>query len=77
MPLSAHASHILRGLSQVAKATLDEAFTVPPAIYSDTEIAALELERIFKADWLCPGLAAGRVNLHRVSSANEAERAAS
>jgi choline monooxygenase len=57
MPLSAHATQILRGLSQVANSTLDEAFTVPPAIYSDDEIAALELERIFKADWLCPGLA--------------------
>ena len=58
MQHSAHASQILRGLSQVANATLDEAFTVPPAIYSDGEIAGLELERIFKADWLCPGLAA-------------------
>ncbi len=49
---------ILNGLKQVAQSTLDEAFTVPPAIYSDGEIATLELERIFKAEWLCPGLAA-------------------
>lgn len=58
MKLSPHAQDILQGLSQVARSSLDEAFTVPPAIYSDGEIAALEEERIFKADWLCPGLAA-------------------
>lgn len=58
MELSAHAHKILDGLKQVANSTLDEAFTVPPAIYSDSEIAALELTRIFKSDWVCPGLAA-------------------
>jgi choline monooxygenase len=58
MELSAHATEILKGLKKVAQSTLDEAFTVPPAIYSDAEIAKLELARIFRADWLCPGLAA-------------------
>ena len=58
MELSAHATEILKGLKKVAQSTLDEAFTVPPAIYSDAEIAKLELERIFRTDWLCPGLAA-------------------
>ncbi len=58
MTLSAHSREILRGLHQVAESTLDEAFTVPPAIYSSEEVAKLELERIFSGDWLCPGLAA-------------------
>jgi choline monooxygenase len=58
MKLSAHASQILEGLAQVAHSRLEEAFTVPPAIYSDPEVANLELENIFKTDWLCPGLAA-------------------
>jgi choline monooxygenase len=56
--MKAHTSEILRGLSHVAHASLDEAFTVPPAIYSDEEIAELELERIFRTDWVSPGLAA-------------------
>jgi choline monooxygenase len=63
MKLSPHASQILDGLAQVANSTLDEAFTVPPAIYSDHEIAALELENIFKSDWVCPGLAADIPNI--------------
>ena len=58
MELSAHATEILKGLKKVAQSSLDEAFTVPPAIYSDAEIAKLELARIFRTDWLCPGLAA-------------------
>ncbi len=57
MTLAAHTSRILEGLSLVAHSTLEEAFTVPPAIYSDPEIATLELERIFRADWQCPGVA--------------------
>ena len=58
MTLSPHALNILEGLHQVAVSTLDEAFTVPPAIYGDPEIAGLETECIFKAEWLCAGLAA-------------------
>ncbi len=58
MKHSAHATQILHGLGEVARSTLDEAFTVPPAIYSDDEIHALELENIFKQDWVSPGMAA-------------------
>jgi choline monooxygenase len=63
MEISAHAHTILQGLRQVAQSTLEEAFTVPPAIYSDDEIHTLELERIFKSDWVCPGLAADIPNV--------------
>lgn len=58
MEHSAQVRDILSGLKQVAESTLDEAFTVPPAIYSDEEIHMLELERIFRQDWVSPGMAA-------------------
>src|SRR6188474_27551 len=49
---------LLEGLSKVAHSPLEEATTIPPAIYSSQAIHKLELERIFATDWLCPGLAA-------------------
>ena len=49
---------LLAGLNRVAHSRLEEALTIPPAIYSSEEIHRLELERIFATDWLCPGLAA-------------------
>jgi phenylpropionate dioxygenase-like ring-hydroxylating dioxygenase large terminal subunit len=49
---------LLAGLNRVAHSRLEEALTIPPAIYSSEEIHRLELERIFAKDWLCPGLAA-------------------
>jgi choline monooxygenase len=58
MSRSPHAQQILNGLRQVAESTLEEAFTVPPAIYADEEIHRLELEQIFKREWVCPGMAA-------------------
>jgi choline monooxygenase len=58
MSLSPHAQLILDGLKQVAASSLDEAFTVPPAIYADAEIHAFELDRIFRQEWVSPGMAA-------------------
>ena len=52
------AESLLSGLHEVARTPLEEAFTIPPAIYSSPEIHALEAERIFATDRLCPGLAA-------------------
>jgi hypothetical protein len=57
MDLSSHAIAILAGLRKVAKSELQEAFTIPPAAYSDAEIHELEQQRIFKTEWLCAGLA--------------------
>jgi phenylpropionate dioxygenase-like ring-hydroxylating dioxygenase large terminal subunit len=58
MGLSSHANAILAGLRKVAESELHEAFTIPPAAYSDAEILELEQQRIFKTEWLCAGLAA-------------------
>jgi choline monooxygenase len=63
MILSQHARTILDGLHSVAHSTLEEAFTVPPAIYSDAEIHQLELDRIFKMEWVSPGMAADIPNV--------------
>jgi choline monooxygenase len=52
------AEALLSGLHEVARSPLEEAFTIPPAIYSSPEIHVLEAQRIFATDWLCPGLAA-------------------
>ena len=56
--LTAQSRSLLAGLSDVAASRLEEAFTIPPAIYSDAEIHQLERARIFATDWQCPGLAA-------------------
>ena len=41
-----------------AQSPLEEAFTIPPAIYSSAEIHASSASASSPADWLCPGLAA-------------------
>jgi phenylpropionate dioxygenase-like ring-hydroxylating dioxygenase large terminal subunit len=56
--LSTSAKHLLKGLSRAARPPIEEAFTIPPAIYSNAEINELERQRIFAVDWQCPGLAA-------------------
>lgn len=58
MTTTAHTQDILKGLRRAATTPLEDAYTVPPAIYSDEGIHEIERRRIFAADWLCPGLAA-------------------
>ena len=56
--MSADAESILAELKAVAEGPLSAARAMPPAMYHDEEIAALEVERLFAADWLAVGLAA-------------------
>ncbi len=52
------ADAILKQLAQSAKGPLNRAVSADPRIYRDKDIAGQEEERIFRHDWLCPGLAA-------------------
>ncbi len=47
----------LKKLKALAKRPLEQATAMPPEIYHDPEIHALELDRIFRRDWLCAGRA--------------------
>src|SRR5260221_3596722 len=51
-------SDILAQLKHQVEQPFSRARTSPPALYNSAEIHALELERIFVREWLCPGLAA-------------------
>lgn len=48
----------LGNLVRNAQAPFSQATTMPPLLYRSDEAHALELQRIFAKDWLCPGLAA-------------------
>jgi len=48
----------LKTLATVAATPFSQADTIPPMLYSSQEVHALERERIFAREWLCPGLAA-------------------
>jgi phenylpropionate dioxygenase-like ring-hydroxylating dioxygenase large terminal subunit len=56
--LSPDARGLLDGLRAVAASAANGASTIPPGLYHSEEIHALELEQIFRKEWLCPGLAA-------------------
>lgn len=51
-------TQLLMELLRESALPLHEASTMPPALHTSPEIHALELERIFAKEWLCPGLAA-------------------
>ena len=46
---------ILKSLSANANGPFDEARSLPPAIYHDPAILDLEIERLFRRDWICVG----------------------
>jgi phenylpropionate dioxygenase-like ring-hydroxylating dioxygenase large terminal subunit len=46
---------ILEALAGNAKADFDNAQSLPPGIYHDREILKLEIERLFRREWLCMG----------------------
>lgn len=58
MQLPTDARAALETLSAVASTPFNTADTIPPLLYRSEDVHALEQERIFAKDWLCPGLAA-------------------
>ena len=49
---------LLNRLSAIASGPFERATILPPEFYTSPEILALEEQRIFKAEWQCPGRAA-------------------
>lgn len=49
---------LLTHLATIAEGPLENATCSPAQLYTDEEIATYEKERIFRKDWICPGLAA-------------------
>lgn len=50
--------YLLAKLHAEAEKPLEEASSLPPAIYTSEEVMTLEQRQIFAREWLCPGLAA-------------------
>ena len=54
-PIPTHET--LSTLADLADNTFEDAIAMPPEIYTSHEIAALEQQQIWAADWVCAGLA--------------------
>jgi choline monooxygenase len=50
-------SHLLDRIEALAQRPLEAALAMPPGMYHDPGIAALEQDRIFRRDWQCAGRA--------------------
>ena len=50
--------NLLAQLSQLANGPTNRSTALPPGLYHDPEIFALERRKLFAKGWLCPGLAA-------------------
>ena len=50
--------NLLAQLSQLANGPANRSTALPPGLYHDPEIFALERRKLFAKGWLCPGLAA-------------------
>lgn len=53
--MAGHAESILAALAANANAGFENACSLPPGIYHDPEILDLELQRLFREEWLCIG----------------------
>lgn len=49
------AETVLKALAANANGSFAEATSLPPAIYHDQQVHELELERLFRQDWICIG----------------------
>jgi phenylpropionate dioxygenase-like ring-hydroxylating dioxygenase large terminal subunit len=47
--------NLLQLLAQNANASFDEALSLPPAIYHNSEILELERNNLFRKEWICIG----------------------
>jgi choline monooxygenase len=63
MEQSSETRNALEGLAAVATAPFSKADTIPATLYHSEEIYALEMQRIFAKEWVCPGLAADIPNV--------------
>lgn len=50
-----HLAALLKDIEKIAGLSADEATTMPPAVFTSTELLALERERIFSKEWICVG----------------------
>ena len=57
-PSSPETQALLGHLAESALRPLDRARGLPAELYRSEDVAALERDRIFRQDWVCPGLAA-------------------
>jgi phenylpropionate dioxygenase-like ring-hydroxylating dioxygenase large terminal subunit len=48
-------AEILAALAQNAGVAVEQAMSLPPAIYHDAEILQLETQKLFRQDWICIG----------------------
>ena len=47
--------NLLQLLAQNANASFNDAQSLPPAIYHDSDILNLEIEQLFRKEWVCLG----------------------
>ena len=53
------ANAALKKLKSIAASPIEEAYALPPELYTSPEIGHLEESRIFATDWTSPGLSTG------------------
>ena len=56
--MTSNSVNLLKQLAHIADGPLAAATCSPPSLYTDEDIASEEREKVFRTDWVCPGLAA-------------------